>query len=1199
MNAGASSAFHLEFRVFGPPRLIADQRELTFRRRQPLAILSVLALNERPITRDELCYLLWPDAPQDVARQRLRRSLSELRCAIGQPATRLLSGATGGSSILLKLNPHVCRVDARDFIQLSTQAHHMPDPSGLRAAEQAARISAEPLLKGFELDDAPEFENWLLEQRERFARLKMDTLRRMIRGYVTLKDYPLAATTVEQALALDELAEDLHRKAIWLYAAIGRRSEAVRQFAWCASLLERELAVEPDEATRAVYQAVLEGQIDAVRPLAFGLPPSDADSRPIWLAPSPDAHPPPSPAHRLRLADIAPHAEVAERELAEAVAQALQHTAGVLWIQGPTGAGKRTLVEQALKTVRKRQADVNVWEVSSHAAAADAPLDLMRLLLDAAAREHLAHARESATFDATPLNLWMSEAVRLLPELRAIFPQLPHPSALTEGPSPTTASRRLLQALPRALLALTDGRPTAVVLSDVDCADAASVEAIGWLARGLAGSHLALIITCRDTAQAAPEALRALLGDLQAQDMLRMWRLPPLSRATLATLVQRCGLPADFTDTIWTCTGGAPRGALDMLRAASTPNAKLPDSWRAAIQINLTALDSTSRQVLEALAIFGSGAVPALERLSRRSLDDVERACETLTAEWHWLTCCGSRYAIAAPEIQRAVLDALSPARRQQLHRQAAALLHQHHADPSRIAHHLEAAGQPNRAAALWLEAARRARERYAYPAALGAIQRGLALARKPELQFDLLCLQESLLRESGQHERQAAALSALRQLAGAMPHRSEWQAEAHYRQGQDALARGAWDEAIDALQRASACTLHGDSRILMALGRALAQRHRWPEAESAFQQALTSARQGEPNAQAQVWLTWAEIEQLRERYDAAEAALNQAVALAGARSPLLPKLMLARGTLASVRGDFATALTYGQEASRLFVQRGLPDAEANAQTLIARACARLGRLDEALAAYAAAYAGYAALDLRQGMAAARVNASTLALRQGNFEQGVALAHEAYALFEAIQDARGLCVAASNIGAAYVWLGQGHEGERWLRESYARAREVNLPAQQAAALANLGAALLQQGRLDEARDCMEQGLALRSAQGHLDVSVDRAFLAIACLRLGDLPAADAHSAQAIADAQRLPNVENPQQIWFARAQVLRALGRTDEARAALDKATNSLRRLKDALPPEQHERYLSAFAFNRAILRAGAEDIWPDPPALV
>lgn len=70
--------------MFGAPRLRTGAAEAHFRRRQPLAILSVLALHDRPVTRDELCYLFWSDAPQEVSRQRLRRSLSELRQALGR-----------------------------------------------------------------------------------------------------------------------------------------------------------------------------------------------------------------------------------------------------------------------------------------------------------------------------------------------------------------------------------------------------------------------------------------------------------------------------------------------------------------------------------------------------------------------------------------------------------------------------------------------------------------------------------------------------------------------------------------------------------------------------------------------------------------------------------------------------------------------------------------------------------------------------------------------------------------------------------------------------------------------------------------------------------------------------------------------------------------------------------------------------------
>ncbi|MDW8350935.1 MAG: tetratricopeptide repeat protein [Anaerolineae bacterium] len=1192
--------------MFGAPRLYIGTCEARFRRRQPLAVLSVLALHARPMTRDELCYLLWPDADQEVARQRLRRSLSELRRSIGAPADRLIPNTSGSTSSLLRFDAEICRVDAHDFLELSSRARELPDPAGLRAAERAAQIGAEPLLQGLELDNAPEFEHWMHRQRERFERLRLDVLRRMVSGYTALEDYPRAIASVEQALALDALGEDLHRQAIWLYAVSGRRSDAIRQFAWCASLLERELAIEPDEATRAVYQAVLNDRLDEARALAFPSDLTRVQRMPTEIKPaSPNIVARQRTAtSEPRLSDLALGAPNTEGEIAEAIIAGLCDGPRLIWIEGPAGSGKNVLVQHALESASRRRPELCVWSASARGAPYDAPFRLMRLLLEVALQQQLHRTPDEASEDSTPTGLWMSEAVRLLPELRAVFSYLPprDPHKPDDDAAPTIASRRLLQALPRALLALAGKRPTAIVLNDLDAADSASLEAIGWLARGLADAPIVLILTSReDDSPARNEALRALAQRLHTLGV-RMWRLPGLSATAVRALVQRWGLPTTLADAIWAHSAGAPRAVLEMLRAAlalrAADDVAAPESLRAAIHINLATLDPISRQVLEAAAVLGGDTADQLQQVSGRSPAEVERACEVL-AQRDWLLPIGDRYIITYPEVQQAALDALSPARRQRLHQQAAALLGRRNADPHTIAYHLEAAGQHDQAAAMWLQAARRAREVYAYEAALSAIRHGLALCADAPLQFDLLCEQEHALHESGQREQQAAALAALQAMADAAPQHPEWQAEVHYRRGRYALARNAWSEAVDALQRAAACTLYQSEPVLIALARALAQSRRWAEAESALQRALALAQnRGDATAQAQVWLTWAEIERSRERYDAAEAALNQAVAAAGARSPLLPQIMLARGALASVRNDFGAALTYAQEAQRLFAQRGAPDAEAAAQVLIARMCARLGRPDEALAAYQAAYAGYAALDLRQGMAAARVNASTLALRMGDFTHGIALAREAYALFQSIQDARGLCVAASNLGAAYVWLGEGTAGESWLRESYERATALDLPAQQAAALANLGAALLQQGRLDEARQVMEQGLALRAAQGHLDASIDRAFLAIACLRLGDLAAAEAHSAQAVADLERIPQVENPQQIWFARAQVLRALGRPDEARAALDEAVACLRRVEAALPAAQRERYCAAFAFNRAILRACAENDWPDPPAL-
>jgi DNA-binding SARP family transcriptional activator len=82
-----------------------------------------------------------------------------------------------------------------------------------------------------------------------------------VEGYAATGAYQRAIETAQRALATDELAEDMHRRLIALYATIGDRSSAIRQFEHCVVVLERELGVSPLPETRAVYEAALMGEL--------------------------------------------------------------------------------------------------------------------------------------------------------------------------------------------------------------------------------------------------------------------------------------------------------------------------------------------------------------------------------------------------------------------------------------------------------------------------------------------------------------------------------------------------------------------------------------------------------------------------------------------------------------------------------------------------------------------------------------------------------------------------------------------------------------------------------------------------------------------------------------------------------------------------------------------------------------------------
>ena len=78
--------------------------------RHPLAILALLVANAgRPITRDKLIALLWPERDADSARNLLKVNLHELRKELGDGAIR----STGDQ---LSIDSTVISCDVTDFL---------------------------------------------------------------------------------------------------------------------------------------------------------------------------------------------------------------------------------------------------------------------------------------------------------------------------------------------------------------------------------------------------------------------------------------------------------------------------------------------------------------------------------------------------------------------------------------------------------------------------------------------------------------------------------------------------------------------------------------------------------------------------------------------------------------------------------------------------------------------------------------------------------------------------------------------------------------------------------------------------------------------------------------------------------------------------------------------------------------------------
>jgi DNA-binding SARP family transcriptional activator len=216
-----------------------------FRSRRTASLLGYLAVERRPIARDLLTALFWPDWNPSRGRANLRRDLHNL--------TQILPGSWELDRQAVAFIPSADTfVDLYELLQLEKQE---------RWGEATELLGGE-FLEGLNLEHNLEFENWLLDERERWRGRAELVLRRVIDGHTRRGRYTDALHHAQRLLRLAPWDEEAHTQAMRLLAWTGQRGAALRQFETCKQTLSEELGVQPSGETAALYQQIRAGKLD-------------------------------------------------------------------------------------------------------------------------------------------------------------------------------------------------------------------------------------------------------------------------------------------------------------------------------------------------------------------------------------------------------------------------------------------------------------------------------------------------------------------------------------------------------------------------------------------------------------------------------------------------------------------------------------------------------------------------------------------------------------------------------------------------------------------------------------------------------------------------------------------------------------------------------------------------------------------------
>jgi len=703
---------------------------LAFSTRKSQALLACLALRPGVAhTRVSLTALLWGESGEARARQNLRQALTDLRRALkGSPSLLVSRDAVA-------LREEDVDTDVARFERLLTGG--TPD-----ALEEALALYRGEFLDGLSIRETA-YEDWLRTERDRLRALALHGLSSLLAQQMSAAQNDQAMRTAARLVELEPFHEPAHRALMLLHHGKGHRAAAMRQYQLCVQVLGRELGVEPEQETIALYQEIV------ARPVS---PTSAGPAAPVAPAPVASAWLQLLQAHDTPL--IGRGSEMAV--LRDALARAWREAGRTALVLGEAGIGKSRLTE----------------ELAGHAVAsggrvlAGRSFELERILPFRPWADAFRDARITADCPelAGLATAWRAELVRLFPDWETasgpVAPRQPEDRV------------RLYEAVYQLLVHLSRQQPVLMILEDLHWADESSLRLLAFLHHRMAPNRILLLGTARNDEIDTPLVLDRVLREIESSPRASCLTLAPLSRKELATLVRelvRAGAsPAETEEAIariWGMSEGNPFVAVEAMRAlgqrqpSTRPPLELPERVRAMIADRLEELEADARELAATAAVIGRELdFPLLQRAVGTDARSAAVALEKLVRR-RVLHPVGERFAFTHERIREVAYGQLLPPRRQLLHERVALAMEALHADHleshlAALGAHCEEAGAWEKAATYMRRAGVQAHGRSASREAAACFERALrSLGRLPRtptldaLAIDLrLDLQSSLI---------------------------------------------------------------------------------------------------------------------------------------------------------------------------------------------------------------------------------------------------------------------------------------------------------------------------------------------------------------------------------------------------------------------------------------------------------------------
>jgi len=222
-----------------------------WRLRKAATLIKLLALAEgHRLHQEQAMEYLWPDLGRKAAYNNLRQVLYTAR--------RALSSDSSSVSRYLQVHDGWLMLCPERFLWVDADAFEEAARTARRAGEPAAYRAAIDLYAG-ELLPEDRYEGWAEQRREALRQTYLALLIEMADVHEEQREWEAAIAALGRVVDVDPASERALVGLMRLYAASGRRREAILRYQQLTQVLSRDFGLEPGESARRLYEQIAAG----------------------------------------------------------------------------------------------------------------------------------------------------------------------------------------------------------------------------------------------------------------------------------------------------------------------------------------------------------------------------------------------------------------------------------------------------------------------------------------------------------------------------------------------------------------------------------------------------------------------------------------------------------------------------------------------------------------------------------------------------------------------------------------------------------------------------------------------------------------------------------------------------------------------------------------------------------------------------